>query len=170
MDAARNGGSRLVARLPEDIQDTVRYTQAEIRARFGVVSRHQRRPAGTIWERIYDTETYSHPPLQSTCPEWDVNCREFLTYPNEGKQQWRLTDLVWHQNGLPNGEDLAKRSAGDSQALIEPLGLPALPSPIFCYYVDCKWAWSLISRHRAGTGRKMNPLMKAAILKQIKLF
>jgi hypothetical protein len=39
---------------------------------------------GQIWERIYDTETHSQPPLPSTCPEWDVNCREFLTYPNEG--------------------------------------------------------------------------------------
>jgi hypothetical protein len=123
-----------------------------------------------IWERIYDTETYSHPLLPSTCPEWDVNCRASLTYPNEGKQQWRLTDLVWHQNGLPDGTDLVKKSAGDSQALIAPLGLPALPSPIFCYYVDCKWAWSLISKYRAGTGREMKPLMKAAVLKQIKLF
>jgi hypothetical protein len=123
-----------------------------------------------IWERIYDTETYSHPLLPSTCPEWDVNCRASLTYPNEGKQQWRLTDLVWHQNGLPDGTDLVKKSAGDSQALIAPLGLPALPSPIFCYYVYCKWAWSLISKYRAGTGREMKPLMKAAVLKQIKLF
>jgi hypothetical protein len=77
---------------------------------------------------------------------------------------------VWHQNGLPDGTDLVKKSAGDSQALIAPLGLPALPSPIFCYYVYCKWAWSLISKYRAGTGREMKPLMKAAVLKQIKLF
>jgi hypothetical protein len=154
-----------VARLPEDIQDTVRYTQAEIRARFAVVSRHQRRPAGT---NLGAHVRYRN--LPSTCPEWDVNCRESLTYPNEGKQQWRLTDLVWHQNGLPDGTDLVKKSAGDSQALIAPLGLPALSSPIFCYYVDCKWAWSLISKHRAGTGREMKPLMKAAVLKQNKLF
>jgi hypothetical protein len=93
-----------------------------------------------IWSRIYDSRIFDHPHFQESCTEWWVTDRETITFPNpEGRhRQWRLTDLVWKQIEIPAeyDEDVVKRAAGDAQALIEPLGLPALPSPIFCYYAE----------------------------------
>ena len=101
---------------------------------------------------------------------WDVRWLEYHAYPNEQKQQWKLTNLEEFSRLEFNWERRVRRPRSNSNDLIGPLGLPDLPSPIFCYYVQDKWAWRLINKYRAGTGLAMDPLMKATVLKQIKLF
>ena len=101
---------------------------------------------------------------------WDVRYLEYYAYPNEQKQQWKLTNLEEFSRLEVNWEGRVRKPRGTSDELIGPLGLPDLPSTIFCYYVQDEWAWRLINKHRAGTGLAMDPLMKATVLKQIRLF
>lgn len=101
---------------------------------------------------------------------YDVDCLEYHAYPNEKKQQWKLTELEDESRMDSHWEDKMKKPRGDSKDLIRPLGLPELPSTAFCYYVQGKWAWRLINKYRAGTGLEMDPLMKVAVMKQIGLF
>ncbi|KAM0711036.1 hypothetical protein Q7P35_001775 [Cladosporium inversicolor] len=101
---------------------------------------------------------------------YDVECLEYHAYPNEKKQQWKLAELEDESRLGSHWEDKMKKPRGDSKDLIGPLGLPELPSTAFCYYVQGKWAWRLINKYRAGTGLEMDPLMKAAVMKQIGLF
>lgn len=101
---------------------------------------------------------------------YDVECLEYHAYPNEKKEQWKLTDLEDFSRLDLSWEENIKKPRGNSKDLIGPLGLPELPSPIFCYYVQDKWAWRLIRKYQSGTGREMAPLMKAEVLKQIRIF
>ena len=100
----------------------------------------------------------------------DMTWLEYHSYPNERKQQWKLTELEDASRLDSHWEECVKKADGRSKDLIEPFGLPELPSPIFCYYVQDKWAWRLIKKYQAGTGRDMTPLMKAEVLKQIRVF
>ena len=111
----------------------------------------------------HGTDTFS-------CRFWDMSCLEYHAYPNEKKQQWKLTILEDYSRLDLNWEENIKETRGDSKELIGPLGLPDLPSTTFCYYVQGKWAWRLINKYRTGTGLEMDPLMKAAVMKQIRLF
>jgi hypothetical protein len=101
---------------------------------------------------------------------YDVECLEYHSYPNEKKEQWKLTDMEDFSRLDLNWEENIKKPRGNSKDLIGPLGLPELPSTTFCYYVQDKWAWRLINKYRAGTGLEMDPLMKAEVMKQIRLF
>jgi hypothetical protein len=101
---------------------------------------------------------------------YDMECLEYHAYPTEKKEQWKLTDLEDSSRLDLNWEENIKKPRGNSKDLIGPLGLPDLPSTTFCYYVEGKWAWRLINKYRAGTGLEMDPLMKAAVMKQIRLF
>lgn len=104
------------------------------------------------------------------CRFWDMSWLEYHAYPNERKQQWKLTNLEDYSRLDLNWEENIKKPKGNSKDLIGPLGLPDLPSTTFCYYVQGKWAWRLINKYRAGTGLEMDPLIKAAVMKQIRLF
>lgn len=118
-----------------------------------------------ICERLEFAQRY-----QITCPVWDISRLERNSYPNEKKQQWKLTELEDVPRLHSDWEEYVKRPRWNSKDLMGPLGLPELPSKTFCYYVQGKWAWRLINKHRAGSGREMSPRMKAAVLKLIKLF
>lgn len=100
----------------------------------------------------------------------DMTWLEYHSYPNERKQQWKLTDLEDASRFHSHWEEYVKKADGNSKDLIEPLGLPESSSPIFCYYVQDRWAWRLIKKYQAGTGREMTTLMKAEVLKQIRAF
>lgn len=112
----------------------------------------------------------SHGTNTFSCWFWDMSWLEYHAYPNERKQQWKLTDLEDYSRLDLDWEENIKKPKGNSEDLIGPLGLPDLPSTTFCYYVQGKWAWRLINKYRAGTGLEMDPLMKAAVMKQIRLF
>lgn len=101
---------------------------------------------------------------------YDVECLEYHAYPNEKKEQWKLTELKDFSRSDLNWEENIKKPRGNSKDLVGPLGLPDLQSTTFCYYVQDKWAWRLINKCQAGTGLEMDPLMKATVMQQIRLF
>jgi hypothetical protein len=120
-----------------------------------------------IFERLESTETHF---WHHKCLTWDMRWLESHSYPNERKKQWKLTELEDQYRFQSHWEEHMKKPNGNSKELIEPLGLPELPSSVFCYYVQDKWAWRLINRYRAGRGRVMTPSMKAEVLKQTRVF
>ena len=120
-----------------------------------------------VFTRLESTEMHV---WHHNCRTWDVRWLEFHSYPHDREQKWKLTELEDLSRLVSHWEEHMKKPMGDSKALIEPFGLPELPCTIFCYYVQNKWAWSLISKYRAGSGQVMSPLMKAEVLKQIRIF